>query len=74
MDESSLYFIFSPKSLSSSDVYRHESGRSPTLPFSLTFFIISPFRFSFDINDFPIKNRTDYLKEYSKIVNNFRIG
>jgi hypothetical protein len=33
--ESSIYFIFS---LRSSDVYRHESGKSRTLPFFLNFF------------------------------------
>ena len=44
MAESSIYFIFSPGSLCSSDVYRCESGRCCTLPFFLTFFIISSFQ------------------------------
>ena len=44
LTESSLYFIFSLGSLCHSNVYRHESGRSHTLPFFLTFFIISPFQ------------------------------
>jgi hypothetical protein len=34
--ESPLYFIFSPESLRSSDVYRRESGRCHTLPFFLS--------------------------------------
>ena len=34
-------FIFSPGSLCYSNVYRHESGRYCTLPFFITFFIIS---------------------------------
>ena len=38
LEESSLYFIFSPGSLCYSDVYRRESGRCHTLPFFLTFF------------------------------------
>ena len=38
LEESSLYFIFSPGSLCSSDVYGHESGRCRTFPFFLTFF------------------------------------
>ena len=42
--KSSLYFIFLPGSLCSSNVYRHESGRCHTLPFFLTFSIISPFQ------------------------------
>jgi hypothetical protein len=42
--ESSLYFIFSPGSLRSSDVYRCESGRCCTLLFFLMFFIISAFQ------------------------------
>ena len=33
-----LYLIFSPGSLHSSNVYRHESDRCRTLPFFLTFF------------------------------------
>ena len=36
--ETSLYFIFSPGSLCSSNVYRCESGRCRTLPFFLIFF------------------------------------
>ena len=35
--ESSIYFIFSPGSPRSSDVYRYESGRCRTLPFFLKF-------------------------------------
>jgi hypothetical protein len=43
--ESSLYFIFSPGCLLSSDIYRRVSGRHHTPPlFFLTFFIISPFQ------------------------------
>ena len=49
--ESSLYFIFSPGSFCSSNVYRHESGRCRTLPFFLTF-IISPFQVFLFINIF----------------------
>ena len=46
--KSSSYFIFSPGPLRYCDVYRRESGRCLTLPFFLTFFIISPFQvFSF---------------------------
>ena len=41
--ESSLYFIFSPSSLCSSDVCRHESGRCHTFPFFLTIFYHFPF-------------------------------
>ena len=37
-------FIFSPGSLHYADVYRHEPGRLHTLPFFLTFFIISSFQ------------------------------
>jgi len=37
----SIYFIFSPGSLRSSNVYRYESGRCHTLPFFLTFLIKS---------------------------------
>ena len=39
LDESSLYFFFSPGYLHYCDVYRRESGRCYTLPFFLTFFI-----------------------------------
>ena len=39
--EISLYLIFSLGSFCPSDVYRHESGRCCTLPFFLTFFIMS---------------------------------
>ena len=35
LTENSLYFIFSPGSFCSSNVYRHESGRCHTLPFFL---------------------------------------
>ena len=42
--EISMYFIFSPGYLCSSDVYRRDSGRCRTIPFFLTFFIISPFQ------------------------------
>ena len=38
------YFIFSLDSLHYNDVYKHESDRCSTLPFFLTFFIISPFQ------------------------------
>ena len=36
--ESSIYFIFSPDSLHSSNVFRYESGRCRSLPFVLRFF------------------------------------
>jgi hypothetical protein len=39
-----LYFIISPGSLCYCDLYRHESGGCRTLPFVLTFFIITPFQ------------------------------
>ena len=42
--ESSLYFIFSPGSFCSINVYIHESGRWHILPFLLTFFVILPFQ------------------------------
>ena len=48
-ESSILYFMFSPGSLRSSDVYRRESGRCCTLPFFLTFLSFHLSRFSFYI-------------------------
>ena len=43
-ESSILYFIFSPGYLCCSDIYGCESGRCHTLPFFLTFSIISSFQ------------------------------
>ena len=49
--ESSTYFVYSPGSLCSSGVHKHESYRCHTLPLFLTFFLSFHFSmFSFYIN------------------------
>ena len=59
---SSLYFIFSPGSLRSSNVYKCESGRCRTVPFLLTslslWFISQNLLFSI-IHSFSLLNETD---------------